>query len=65
MEDYAKRLKLALHRLEEQEMLVAVYKEVMDELDQSGQPSEVGGKMLQSLERTLAKRRADVARLSN
>jgi hypothetical protein len=63
MEKHGARLEKARCRLEEQELLVAVYRHVDSE--QSGVPSEVSGKMLQALERTLAKFRADVARLSN
>jgi hypothetical protein len=65
MKERKARIEVALRRLEEQETLVAIYKKVINQFEQSGQPSEVGTKMLQSLEHTLAKFRADVARLSN
>ena len=65
MGKHAARLARARRRLEEQETLVTVYRSVHAGFEQSGQPSEVGTKMLQALERTLAKFRADVARLSN
>jgi hypothetical protein len=65
MERHEARLEKARRRLEEQETLVTVYRGVHDALEQSAQPSEVSTKMLQALERTLAKFRADVVRLSN
>jgi hypothetical protein len=57
MEKRKARIETAVHRLEEQETLVAIYKEVNDS-------SEISTRMLQALERTLAKFRADVTRLS-
>jgi hypothetical protein len=46
MEKHGARLEKARRRLEEQELLVAVYRHVDSE--QSGVPSEVSGKMLQA-----------------
>ena len=65
MEKHEARLEKARRRLEEQESLVTVYRNVHQAFEQSGQPSEVSTKMLHALERTLAKLRAIVVRLSN
>ena len=65
MTKHEARLEKARRRLEEQETLVTAYRRAHEAFEQSGQPSEAGTKMLRALERTLAKFREDVARLSN
>ena len=65
MEAYETRLEAARNRVVEQERLIAIWRETISGLTEEGQSSELAEKMLQLMERTLARFRADLAELAN
>jgi hypothetical protein len=64
MEAYETRLEAA-RRVAEQERLVAVWRGAISGLTKEGQPTDLAEKMLQLMECTLARFRADLAKLVN
>jgi hypothetical protein len=65
IEPYETRLETARRRVAEQERLVAVWRGTNSGLTKEGQSTELAEKMLQLMERTLARFRADLAKLTN
>jgi hypothetical protein len=58
-------LQRARRKVSEQELLIAVYKKNVEELEEAGEPDEFGIKMLELLQNSLADFRSDLAQLSN
>jgi len=65
IEPYQARLETARRRVEEQEQLVAVWRETINSLRKESQSTELAEKMLQLMEGRLGAFRADLARLAN
>ena len=65
IEPYQARLETAGRRVEEQEQLVAVWRETINSLRKEGQSTELAEKMLQLMDGRLGAFRADLARLAN
>jgi hypothetical protein len=65
MEAYETRLEAARRRVLGQERLVAIWRETISSLTEEGQSTDLAEKMLRLMERTLARFRADLAKLAN